>query len=71
MAIGSVVQNGAFINVYDEKGHQIATIQGGPLTGAKNDGLVGYTSSTVNVRIGSFIKTYDEKGHELSSIFAG
>ncbi|MDI9849519.1 hypothetical protein QM467_15795 [Rhodoblastus sp. 17X3] len=64
MAIGNAVQRSSFIYVYDEKGHQIATIPAG--SGPK-DGLTGYTSSTVNVRRGSFIYTYDAKGRQIAS----
>ena len=63
MAIGNVVQRGSFIYVYDERGHQITVIAAG--TGAK-DGLMGYTSSTVNVRRSAFIYTYDEKGRQIA-----
>ncbi|MGO8739739.1 hypothetical protein [Rhodoblastus sp.] len=64
MAIGNVVQRGSFIYVYDERGHQIATIAAGS---GVNDGLVGYTSSTVNIRRSSFIYTYDEKGRQIAT----
>ena len=36
-----------------------------------NDGLKGYTSSTVSVRRGSQIYVYDNKGRQISSVFAG
>lgn len=62
MAIGNAVQRGSFIYVYDEKGHQIAMIAGGP---GPNDGLTSYTSSTVNVRRNAFIYTYKERGQQI------
>ena len=68
MAIGNVVQRGSFIYVYDEKGHQTASMPAGSAAG---DGLKGYTSSTVNIRRSSFIYTYDEKGRQISSTPAG
>jgi hypothetical protein len=64
MAIGNAVQRGTYVYVYDEKGHQLCAIATG---GAPQDGLTGYTSSTVNVRRGSYIFTYDEKGRQKSS----
>ena len=67
MAIGNAVQKGAFVYIYDEKGHQTASISVG---NDKNDGLRGYTSSTVNVQRGTFIYTYDDKGHQKSYISA-
>ncbi len=62
MAIGNAVQRGAFIYVYNERGQQITMIPAG--SGA-NDGLTGYTSSTVNVRRDAFIYTYNERGQQI------
>jgi hypothetical protein len=67
MAIGNAVQRGSFVYIYDEKGHQSGSVSAGS---GDEDGLKGYTSSTVNVRRGSFIYTYDEKGHQISSTSA-
>jgi len=64
MAIGNAVQRGSFVYIYDEKGRQIGSVSAGS---GKDDGLTGYTSSTVNVRRGSFIYTYDEKGRQTGS----
>lgn len=64
MAIGNAVERGSLVYIYDEKGRQTATVSKG--SGA-NDGLKGYTSSTVNVRRGSLIYSYDAKGHQLSA----
>jgi hypothetical protein len=62
MAIGSAVQKGNAVHVYDERGRTIFT----KLAGSRpTDGLQGYTSSTVSIRIGTAIYTYDEKGHTL------
>ncbi len=60
MAIGSAVQRGSFVYVYDEKGRQIATVPAG-------EGLQGYTGATISVRRGSFIYTYDERGRQMST----
>src|SRR5258706_14277072 len=43
-AIGNAVQRGAFIFIYDEKGFKTGTAP----AGSGEDGLKGYTSSTVN-----------------------
>lgn len=63
MAIGNVVQRSAFIYVYDEKGRQLCTLSAGA---GPQDGLKGYTSSTVNIRRAAFIYTYNEKGQQIS-----
>lgn len=64
MPIGNAVQRGSWVYVYDEKGRQLCSLSAG---GGKDDGLKGYTSTTVNIRRGSWIYTYDEKGRQLSS----
>jgi hypothetical protein len=56
MAIGSAVQRGSLIYVYDEKGHRLTSLLAG---GGPKEGLQGYTSSTVSVRRGSLVHTYD------------
>ena len=67
MPIGSVIQKGKWIYVYDEKGHQLFD----KLVGNKPcDGLVGYTSTTVSIRKGDWIFTYNEKGRQISSKLA-
>jgi hypothetical protein len=45
MAIGTVIEDGIEIKVYDERGPKIASL-------LAHDGLTGYTSSTVSVRQG-------------------
>ena len=67
MAIGNAVEKGSLVYVYDEKGRQLFSKSKGT---QPNDGLKGYTSSTVNIRHGSLIYTYDEKGRQLSSTSA-
>lgn len=63
MAIGSAVQRGNHVYVYDERGRQLAMLQAG--TGPR-DGLVGYTGATVSIRRGANVFTYDESGRQLS-----
>ncbi len=62
MAIGSAVERGSLIYVFDERGMTMfAKARGnGP-----DDGLIGFTGSTVTVRFDSIIYTYDEKGMTL------
>lgn len=67
MAIGNAVQRGSLVYVYDEKGRQIAAISAGS---GPNDGLTGYTSSTVNVRRGSLIYSYDAHGRQIATTTA-
>lgn len=64
MGIGNAVERGSLVYIYDEKGRQTATVSKGS---GVNDGLKGYTSSTVNVRRGSMIYSFDAKGHQLST----
>jgi len=65
--IGSAVQRGSWVYVYDEKGRQIFTKPAGSPANPK-DGLKGYTSNTVNIQTGNWIRIYDEKGHEVRAI---
>lgn len=65
MAIGNVVERGSFVCIYDEKGNQISSIAVGS---GPNDGLRGYTSSTVNVQRGSLILMHDERGQVIRSV---
>ena len=63
MAIGNAVQRSTFVYVYDEKGRQLCMLSAGA---GPQDGLKGYTSSTVNIRRDAFIYTYNEKGQQIS-----
>jgi hypothetical protein len=62
--IGSAVERGSLIVVFDERGHTLFSKARG--NGPK-DGLVGFTGSTVTARYGSVISIYDEKGITLYS----
>ena len=61
MAIGSAIERGSLICVYDEHGHTLFPKAKG--SGPK-DGLLGFTGSTVTVRFGSIIYTYGEQGYD-------
>jgi hypothetical protein len=60
--IGSALERGSLIYVFDEHGRTLFAKATG--LGPK-DGLLGFTGSTVTVRFGSIIYTYDEKGMTL------
>jgi hypothetical protein len=64
MTIGSAIERGSLICVYDQHGITLFSKARG--SGAK-DGLLGFTSSTVTARYGSIIYTYDEKGMTIYS----
>ena len=68
MSIGNAVQRGTTVFVYDEKGRQLFTQSAGV---GKDDGLKGYTGSTVNIRRGGTIFTYNEKGRQVATTSAG
>ena len=59
MAIGRAIERGSLIQVFDEHGHTLFSKARG---NGRNDGLLGFTNSTVTARYGSTIFTYDEHG---------
>ena len=65
MAIGSAVQRGSLVYIYDEKGRQLAAV---PAGSGPEDGLKGYTGATVSVRRGSLVYIYDERGRQTSAV---
>ena len=64
MAIGNAVQRGSVVYIYDERGRQTGAVSTGS---GPSDGLTGYTSGTVNIRIGPVIYSYDEKGRQIAA----
>lgn len=54
--IGSAIQKGSWIYVYDERGNQKCCLSG--------DALLGFTGTSVTIRKGSFAYTYDERGSQ-------
>jgi hypothetical protein len=60
--IGSAIERGSLICVYDERGTTLYQKAKG--SGPK-DGLLGFTGSTVTVRFGSVIYTYGERGETI------
>jgi len=65
MAIGNAVQRGGMVYVYNEKNSQIACL---PAGSGPNDGLKGYTGSSVNIQRGRIIYTYNEKGSQIGCV---
>lgn len=65
MAIASAVQKNGNVYIYNEKGGTLAVVPAGI---GPNDGLKGYTASTVSIKRGSFIYVYNEKGGITNSI---
>ena len=59
MAIGSAIQKGTSVSIFDENGKPLAIIHCG---NGPEDGLVGYTSTTITLRRGSTLQICDEKG---------
>jgi hypothetical protein len=64
MAIGSAIERGSLIQVFDEHGMTLFSKARGNGT---NDGLIGFTGSTVTIRFGSVITTFDEHGMTIYS----
>lgn len=62
MTIGHAVQRGTLIYVYDQDGRQITSISAPGRF--PDDGLKGYTTSSIHVQKGTLIYTYDEAGHQ-------
>jgi len=67
MPIGSAVQRGRNVFLYDDQGRQTAVLDAGL---GPEDGLVGYTSRTVSIRRGNVVITYDEQGIQVSVVDA-
>lgn len=64
MAIGSVIERGTLVCVYNDKNMQIFSKSIEP---KKGDRLMGYTGSSVSIKIGSSVHTYNEKGINIGS----
>jgi hypothetical protein len=62
MAIGSALERGSLIYAYDENGRTLFAKNKGS---GPEDGLLGFSGSTVTVRFGSVIYTYGEDGMTL------
>lgn len=67
MAIGHAVQRGTLIYVYDQDGRQVTSISAPGRW--PDDGLKGYTSSTIHVQKGTLIYSYGEYGQSIGRPF--
>jgi hypothetical protein len=66
--IVTAVQRGSQVYVYGPNQRQLCSVFAG---NGSNDGLKGFTSSTVSVRRGTMLYVYDAQGRQVSSVFAG
>ncbi len=62
MAIGSAVERGGTVRVYDEKGRLLYVKSAGT---KPDDGLKGFTPSTVIIKRGDHLYLFDERGRLL------
>jgi hypothetical protein len=62
MAIGSAIERGSQVFVYDERGQMLFAK---PKGGGSNDGLLGFSGSAVTIRAGSVSYVYGEHGQVL------
>ena len=62
MAIGSAIERGSVILVFDQGGQMLFSKANGS---GPHDGLLGFTGSTVTIRTGLSITTYGEYGQIL------
>jgi hypothetical protein len=62
--IGSAIERGALILVFDEDGRTLFSKAKGS---GPDDGLLSFTSSSITVRFGPVIYTYDEDGYRLNA----
>lgn len=58
MAIGTAVQRGSWVYVFDDKNRQLTTISGE---------LHGFTGTSVSVKRGNWIYVFDEHGHQTGT----
>lgn len=58
MAIGTAVQRGSWVYVYDDKNRQTASIPGE---------LHGFTGTSVSVKRGNWIYVFDEHGRQTGT----
>ena len=64
MVIGSAIERGSQVFVYNEHGHMLFSK---PKGSAPEDGLLGFTGASVTVRSGSVVFVYGLQGEILYS----
>ena len=62
MAVGTAIQRGNSVYVYDERGRLLYARPAGT---NQEDGLQGFTAATVTIRRGRSIYVYDDRGRLL------
>ena len=62
MAIGSAIERGSLIQVFDEHGTTLFSKARG---NGPNDGLIGFTGSTVTARYGSVTGAFCPEGQTI------
>jgi hypothetical protein len=62
MAIGSAIERGSQVFVYDERGQMLFSK---PKGAGQYDGLLGFSGSAVTIRAGSVSYVYGERGQVL------
>lgn len=67
MAIGNAVERGSMVYMYNEKGQFTATVSVGA---PRPSGLMGCTSSVVNIRRLDVIYSYNGRGQLISTASA-
>ncbi len=61
--IGSAVQRGSYVEVYDDNGRRKSRFFIG------NKTFQGFTSTTINIKDGSYLELYDEDGKRKSRTY--
>ena len=67
MEIVTAVQRGSQVYVYGQGQRQLCAIFAG---NGPDDGLHGFTASSVSVRRGKTVYVYDAQGRQISSAYA-
>jgi hypothetical protein len=65
MAIGTAVQKGSSVYIYDANGRQT-----GSVSCSGSDQFMGFTGAAVSIKKGSAIYMYDENGRQTGSVSA-
>ena len=64
MPIGNAMERDGQVYVYDTQGQIICLIAAGS---GRRDGLKGYTSDTINIKMDDSIYCYNQKGQIIST----
>lgn len=67
MAITHALEKGNYVEVYDGNRRLFSKY----INKNNGDKLIGFTGSSVTIKIGSYAETYDEKQRKISSQYIG